>query len=386
MPLDYLSVKHQIEEQARQVPGQLAHLSELQDRAEKLLVAYADKGDEVRDKIAWALSGEANLRCAIPTKEPLDYAGDLPAPPAQASIIAVDGSQIYPSNHENVNYSLVNLGAIHFEEGSQKAPQISSEVHFRLLEYSQGKRVYAEDIDLERNKLERVLLARLAGESEIRPVITLTDGPLELWGSKSLEFADAGSFSDALAAYLASLRELQAMGAATAGYVAKPRAGLVSRTLEVLEVPRDEPAKVRELRSLPGVSDLFLFGRRLKAGQRSALFELQTPRKREYGDDLALHFFYLNVGTDENVSLARVEVPAWVVEDGELLDAVHAILFEQCQFFGTIRYPYVLHRAHEEALVSYDQRDQISRMLADKLLSIGIGIDGKSAKQEAKDM
>jgi hypothetical protein len=386
MPLDFFAVKQQIDTQAAEVPAQLAQLGELQACAKELLVDYADEAEKVQAKIDWAVGVDKNIRCALPAGEALNALHACPDAPPAATVIAADGSQIYPSNHESVNYSVVNLGAIQFEMGQETAPRIHSSVTFQLLEFVQSRQSSVEAINLERDKLERVFLAQIATEAEGSPVITLTDGPLELWGAKVVEFTEGAYFSEALEDYLASLRILHKLGAATAGYVAKPRAGLVTRTLEIMETPRDQPEQLKSKRSLQGVSDLFLFGQLLAPGERSAVFGLQSAQKDNYAGELALHFFYLNLGTEGQPSIARVEVPAWVVADATLLNGVHATLFEQSRFFGTVTFPYVLHRAHEEAAISFDMREQITQMLADKLLSLGLRLDTKSAKQLAKDL
>ena len=58
---------------------------------------------------------------------------------------------------------------------------------------------------------------------------------------------------------------------------------------------------------------------------------MQFQLKELYAEGLALHFFYINVGTSENPWLARVEIPGWVAKNTELLNALHAILIQQCQ-------------------------------------------------------
>ena len=59
---------------------------------------------------------------------------------------------------------------------------------------------------------------------------------------------------------------------------------------------------------------------------------------------LALHFFYLNVGAENDDYLARVEIPAWVAENPAQLDTLHAVLISQCRMLGPRPYPYLLHR------------------------------------------
>ena len=91
-----------------------------------------------------------------------------------------------------------------------------------------------------------------------------------------------------------------------------------------------------------------------------------------YKDELAIHFFYLNVGSTEKPHLARIEVPAWVVENRQLLDVLQAVFVSQCHILGTRPYPYLLHRAHETAVVSLQERDQVTQMIALELRRRGV--------------
>jgi hypothetical protein len=99
-----------------------------------------------------------------------------------------------------------------------------------------------------------------------------------------------------------------------------------------------------------------------------------------------LHFFYLNVGRPGRPWLARVEIPAWVAEDDLMLDTLHATLVQQCQVMGSRPYPYLLHRAHETAVVSLAERDQITQMIVMELRRRGVQVGEESYKQSAKDL
>ncbi len=81
----------------------------------------------------------------------------------------------------------------------------------------------------------------------------------------------------------------------------------------------------------------------------------------------------------------RVEIPAWVAQNAAMLDILHGILVRQCQIAGNIPYPYLLHRAHEIAVVSRDEKEQLERMIAQELLKHGIKPGRQSAKGRFKD-
>jgi hypothetical protein len=137
------------------------------------------------------------------------------------------------------------------------------------------------------------------------------------------------------------------------------------------------------------VSDRWLFGEHknplLPPGHRSAVFGIQSTSEKKYTGTLSLHFFYLNVGTEGHPWSVRVEIPKWVADDKEKLDLLHGVLVEQCRMMGSKPYPYLLHRAHETAVVKMEEKQQIEQMLAMELRNQGDEMDEKSYKQVPKE-
>jgi hypothetical protein len=230
--------------------------------------------------------------------------------------------------------------------------------------------------------------AFVAGLPAEVPVLALTDGPLELWGAKDEE---GSSFRTALEAYRQSLETLQRYKAIAAGFVDKPHANLVVHMLELAlldHAPSKHEAQAisRGEAQLQGVSDTTLFGRLLKPGQRSAVFGLASQSQKDYRDALALHFFYLNTSLDpRRANIARVEIPAWVANDAEALATLHAVLVWQSRRVPQIPYPYILHRAHEVAVVHREERDVVEEWLCRVLVANGRWCV-PSAKQRMKDL
>jgi NurA-like 5'-3' nuclease len=147
---------------------------------------------------------------------------------------------------------------------------------------------------------------------------------------------------------------------------------------------------VRDIHSLRGVTDRWLFGEEgnplLKKGERSAIFIIQSSSRNHYKGKLEIHFFYLNVGSDKHPWIVRVEIPAWVAEDEEKVNLLHASLIRQCEIMGAKPYPYLLHRAHETALVKQEEKQQIEQMLMQELRNQNEKVDEGSYKQSAKDL
>jgi hypothetical protein len=69
-----------------------------------------------------------------------------------------------------------------------------------------------------------------------------------------------------------------------------------------------------------------------------------------------------------------------------MLDALHAVLVNQCRIMGNRPYPYSLHRAHEAALVTQEEKEQVTQMITLELRRRGIEVEGTSYKQSAKDL
>ena len=164
-----------------------------------------------------------------------------------------------------------------------------------------------------------------------------------------------------------------------AGYTDRPRASLVAKMLEFVN-------EGGQMVNLDGLEDLAIFSNLLKPGQRSAVFALWSTSSQKYTGDLALYFFYLNVGSEKFPWIARIEIPAYVAADIRQVDLLHSALLEQCRLMGTRPYPYLLHRAHEEAVVSREEKEKLINRLEIELQRNGLGISTQSNKLSAKEL
>lgn len=390
MALDFQQVYAKIKEIGANVQQRKKVLDERRTDARRLLSLYADALDALRARVDTVKALDPALRCAIPLKEALDSHFPPPPLPLNATIIAADGSQINPDRHGQIHYGVVNVGAIVMQTNSGESPKLFTD---SLLLYDDelltpsGNPITDGMVALQRDLKERTKLYELA-QNYPAPVITFTDGPIELWGVRDGE--DADTYQQSLREYLGVLSKLQARGVATAGYVDKPAADLVMRLLEVAEAPDQVLRHLREYHPLRGVSDRWLFGEKnyplLKPGERSAVFGISSKLEKFYKDGLSLCFFYLNVGTEGRPWPVRVEIPGWVAEDTSQLGMLHAMLVAQCRVMGAKPYPYLLHRAHETAVVSHEERLQVEQMLTRELRSRGDETDEGSYKQSAKDL
>jgi hypothetical protein len=370
-----------------QAPHRAAHLREIRKKAMDTLEEFAAELAQLQAKVDAAIVANPNLRCAVPKDENLNHRSASPSPPESITLLAADGSQINPDRHASVDYCLVNVGAIQMQYGAADAPvtTVRSQLFFDDQMYIGTERITERMVALMRDLRERELLAELAKEIDL-PIITLTDGPLELWVGREGDL-EAREYEKRFKEYLNALRELHLRGVSTAGYIDKPRGDLLVRLLEIANLPQDQIEKAgREHRPFLGVTDIDLFQNFLVPGERSAVFGIQSRTAEKYASELALNFFYLNVGRDEkHPYLVRVEIPAWVAGNPSMLNDLHAVLIQQCQILGSRTYPYVLHRSHEVAVVTQDEKTQVENMIALELHRRGVTVDGVSHKQATKD-
>jgi hypothetical protein len=384
MSLDFLQVSQQVQQLGEKAIQHQLDLKAKLVETRQLLEQRAQDIENLRQKVQEVVRKyDQTLRCAMPVQEELNAHFPLPSLPEQVTLIAADGSQIFTDRHAEVEYCLVNTGAIWMRYGSADAPVTS--IQSQLIYAEQLERMSDDRLSLQRDMAERLRLLEIASQAQT-PVITLTDGPLEIWTTALEEGRVAGEFKKSLEIYLGVLRKLHELNATTAGYVDKPGADLVVRLLEVARAEEQDLAEMRTYRPFRGVTDIELYKGILQPGERSAIFGIQSRSSKPYQGELSLHFFYLNVGRLGHPYLARVEIPAWVVEDSSMLNNLHAVLVSQCGMIGARRYPYLLHRAHETAVVSLEDKEQVTQMIVHELRKRGLDVAGQSAKQYNKDV
>jgi len=389
MAIDFQQIYAKIKEIGIGARERRERIEKLRVHARHMLEEYANELDYLRRIVERAKDADPNIRCALPLNESLAAHIPTPASVKVATLIAADGSQINPDRHASVQFCLVNVGAISMCLNSHESPLI----------FTESELLYGDELDtttgtmtegmiaLRRDLKERAKLEELAREIA-GPVVTFTDGPIELWGARGGE--DAESYYESLTNYLSVLSRLQERGVITAGYVDKPAADLVVRLLELVEAQQDRPKNLRDYHPLRGVSDRWLYGEKgsplLGPGERSAVFAIQTQSEKDYQGVLSLHFFYLNVGTQGHPWPVRVEIPRWVADDPVKLNLLHAALVEQCRIMGSRPYPYLLHRAHEVAVVKHEEKYQVEQMLEQELRRQDEEMDDGSYKQSAKGL
>lgn len=379
MPIDYLHLKTEIVKMGSEARAREAGVQSALKSLRELLNARAADLIALQQLVEEEAQNTKGLRCAVPLIEPLNTHIPCPTPASQCTILAADGSQINPDAHDTVLYGLINIGVFRMQPGSGLVPQEitrSSLIYGDRL-YAGGATVSEDMIALLRDVQERQILAELASR-ESTTVVTLTDGPLELYHEPRQD----KQFKQYFDQYLAALDDLAVNEIITAGYVSRPRADLVVKLLTLCE---KDPAGNAESNDSFGLTDIALFKNLLAPGERSAVFRLQSRSSADYTDRKSLHFFYLNVGSTHQPAFARVEIPGWVAENPQSINLLHAVLVEQARCNPSAPYPYPLLRAHEIAVVKLPERQQVTSMIETELIRQGFPPASKSQKQSNKD-
>ena len=345
-----------------------------------------------RSRTSWLL--------AEPISGPLHEGRPAPPRSEQLSVAATDGSQIFPDRHEISPCFLINIGYVLLHYGTGEKPLMSSKP---TLYYSQedvfeewgGRRLFAnrDTVGFKRSLMEFTELAELslAAQEEGHPVMALSDGTLILWNLEgrpqdfkevflqtTLEgFEDLRQARIPVAGYIShpgsqelvnalklGLCPLEAADCDRCPWKAENQFGKTAAEVEALEVDL-RPGGGLPCMAIDGVTDAILLHQVLKPGERTPIFRSSSKILEEYGPH-HIHFFYLNVGAE----IGRVEIPQWVAEDGELLDKVHACVYDQAE--KGQGYPVTLAEAHEHAVVRGADREAFYRVLRDMYVKNGI--------------
>ncbi len=375
------------------ISRQIAQLGEvLRERqageAERLRAALAllDEAADVAALAAKIATASTPWRPALPI-EPLATRRPAPPSPAEATVLASDGSTIEPDRHGAALCYLINVGLVALRYGPQPAALLHSEpfLGFRdedlyIAAGEQQVLVAGPLLNIRRQTMECERLAALAeGVAGEGSRVALQDGTLIL-GTLEGTGLEQWLRGQPLKQLLRQYDKLRALGIPLAAYTSRPRHGEVVNALRVLACPQTRPAcqhgcaaqpeppppGVAICRALARLSDRLLFAHILNGGERSAMFQSQWPISVNYYGEHRVHYFYVNVGPE----IARVEVPAWVAHDPALTNLVHAVVVDQCK--RGRGYPTALLEAHEQAVMRGAERRQFEAIIEGALVRAGL--------------
>ena len=378
--IDFVDLKVQIDKMSEDKSLRDRDLAWRIERAVRE-VEDASKGWE---ELARKAKGSKTSWLIAQIRQPLSWGHPPPKRLDRLSVVAVDGSQIFPDRHELAVCYLVNIGvvAIHYGTGERPFMKSIPSLFWKdedLFVRWGGRKVHVdgEVLGMKRAIMEMERLVeqciRLREEGRER-VVGLIDGTLILW---RLEGCPQDFKSFILEGFISLLDRMRKERIPLAGYISNPGSTDVVNLLRVKVCPMEYPDcdrcpaggwEVEEglpCSAVSGFPDRVLWKRFLSVGESTSIFGSSSKILEEYGDH-RVDFFYMRVGEE----VARVEVPRWVSEDPELFLLLKSCVWDQVEKGGG--YPVVLAEAHEQAVVRGSDRDLFFRMLEGSFVRRGI--------------
>lgn len=268
------------------------------------------------------------------------------------SILAVDGSQIYPDKHQqNLDFFLLNTGSCFIRYGKNSTvtlttqPYVITSAHYRFL----GPIAQTDLVDMIREEKEFSVMHKQ--EDQHNPDITLFDGNLLLW---HMEYKNSSSKDYFIPLYLAPLMHLYEKKRLVAGYLSAPRFNdIVTMLISTLSSFYDKRGH-----DLEEMTDADLFSHLLQPGQRSPVFVANHAITRYYQAPIKPCFLYLNTDSE----IIRLEIPAWIAGNKKDVDTICALCIDQCQ--KGQGYPVVLAESHAQAVIQSSDREFFYHLVA----------------------
>lgn len=328
--------------------------------------------------------------------EPLDTCIDLNAPPLNHSIFATDGSQIAPSHHEIAYCYLLNIGRIVLHYGQHRPPLLDSlpEVIYRPEDLYTSRQwgIRTEEwMGYRRTVSEATVLAEMVcnwaytrrASKSASPALAMVDGSLIYWFLDSLPQAARDRI---LPPILAAWDQLRVAGVPLVGYLSAPRSGEALNFLRLHTCPYPGPdcathcvgqAERAPCQVFEPLRDTTFWATQLQPGQRGPLWQSTAQILELYGSQ-RIYFCYIHTGLE----IARVELPAWVAENADLLSLALSLTLGQVdKGYG---YPVALAEAHNQAVIRGGDRTRFFALLEQQLVQTGLKNVGVSYKEARK--
>jgi len=265
------------------------------------------------------------------------------------SVGAVDGSQIYPGGELSLPFGVINIGwYINHHNGDY---ELRHEARLLLpdeLGYNPDSGV---NLQREMEEIERLI--EIMNRLKKGDVVFL-DGSLVLSFVLHIFETERVQYLDSILRLLQHSEREE--GPFLAGYVDSSRASDLAEMLSLL-LPQSEGVR----RTLP--TDASLLRSALRWGERTSAFIcardniLQHYRRDGVDYSRGIAFFYIKSSA---YGVSRVEFPTRYVSEG-MVDCIADIV--RAQVIVGEGYPYVLNRAHHEAVVSVKERERFMGLL-----------------------
>jgi NurA-like 5'-3' nuclease len=167
------------------------------------------------------------------------------------------------------------------------------------------------------------------------------------------------------------------------GYVDRPGGRALLDLLWVSQLSTEDVLDKCNDNPLQRLTDRALMAKVLAPGERSAWFKRLTVANRKHrGAGQEIWFCYVNFGENRRPMIARLEVPSWAIEEDREIATLHAALQHQVTVLNG--YPYVLARAHEQALITTKDKAALDSMIQQRLVAHGVFVQlSEKARQKS---
>lgn len=301
------------------------------------------------------------------------------------SVLAVDGSQVYPDRHiSGINCFLINIGQSHIEYGQTSKANLSSQPYvftpdnvFEQIEDSPLQQVldfgnFSSDlVDLKREETELKLSFKTAYELNQKylpkntPFAVLVDGSLIFWQLESKAPEIKKYF---LNRYFEHLNSFYENNIPIAGYISMPKSRELINLLKIGLCRFDIPNCISchslhntfPCKDVDQVLDTQIASTFLNQNFRSTIFYSNSKVVDLYPEHLKPCFVYLNIGKE----IIRLEFPIWMTQKSEHLDLICKIAIDQS--IKGQGYPVVLSEAHEQAVIKGFDKDFFYQLICKK--------------------
>jgi hypothetical protein len=270
------------------------------------------------------------------------------------TVLAVDGSQVYPDRHQGTSCFLVNIGSVilHYGNQASKPVQFTSVPSIYTGDDQEDEIAAGQDwvncrrqeLELQTGLIKSIELKAQLGDT---PFVFLFDGSLIFWHLESKENNLKELF---LNKYLTLLDQLYKNNILCAGYISLPKSKELVNLIRV-ELCKFKLEGCKELEAVNHLVDTSVARFFLQSNSRSIVFKSNAKIGASYAPHLVPHFFYMDVGAE----IARIEIPAWIAQDEQKLTTVAQVILNQS--IKGRGYPVALAESHEQAVVKGPDRE-----------------------------
>jgi hypothetical protein len=330
---------------------------------------------------------------AIPL-EPFGNFENIDLYECEHSVVACDGSQIMPTQHEVHSCFLLNVGAVVLHYGEKSQAQLLSfpylyHRHDDLYPLINQRRFHIDEalVSFERGlkELEQSFELACAEAQKGHKVLTLVDGSLIPFNVD--KHAD-GFQKNLLERFESQLESFSREKLPLIGYISHSRSSDLVNMLRVWNCPFPESrcklycGSINEeefpCSQIWPLSDRQLLVSKLPKFARSNFFRSGSRWSTGLSHSNQICFSYFNIGQEA----ARIEIPFWLLEDKSQLKFALSTL--RTQIKKGQGYPISLAEAHNMAVIRQADRSHFYQLVTAELLrekQAGIGLSPKESKK-----